>query len=563
MGFGFFRIANFFFRYSRGIAILSIIVGIIAGASSAALISLINARVTNSSSPPVSSVYVFLGVTILVLLSSTLSGVLSTHLGQRASFDLRMHICRRILDTPLRRIEEVGPHRILAVLTQDIPTIVAAFLRIPQLFIILAIVLGCLIYLGRLSLSMLLLLIGFVILAVLSYAIPQTKANYYLRIAREEFDALVDHFRALTQGAKELKLHRRRREKLISDVILPTAKALRRYNLIGGDFYTFLSGWSQMLYFIVIGLILFAMPGLTRQSNAGVLSGYALTVLYMMGPLQAIVNIIPSFSGANVSLNKIEELGLSLTASELGPQSEAHVAPPAFSQQLELIGVTHSYYREREEANFILGPIDLIIRPGELIFIAGGNGSGKTTLAKLLCGLYRPESGEVRVDGAPVTDESREEYRQLFSAVFAEFYIFEQLLGLDDPDLDNTARQFLARLQIDHKVRVSQGRLSTTELSYGQRKRLALLVAYLENRSIYIFDEWAADQDPHFKDVFYHDILPGLKAEGKATVVISHDEKYYHLADRIVRLDSGKIENDETVFGPPLLQETAGVSKIS
>ena len=551
MGLGFFRVISFFLKYSKGIAIFSIIIGIIAGASSAALISLINARVTNPSSPSADSVYAFVGITFLVLLSTTVSGILSTHLGQRASLDLRMHLTRRILDTPLRRIEEAGPHRILAVLTQDIPTIVSAFLRVPQFFIVLAIVSGCLVYLGRLSLSMLLLLIGFVILAIISYVIPLSKANYYLSIAREEFDALVNHFRTLTTGAKELKLHRQRREKFTSDVLLPTAKSLRRYNLIGGDLYTFLSAWSQMLYFILIGVILFAMPGLTSHTNTHVLSGYALTVLYMIGPLHAIVTIIPSFSGAQISLRKIEELGLSLTASELRQESVVPTTPTAFREQLDLIGVTHSYYREREEASFTLGPIDLSIQRGELVFIAGGNGSGKTTLAKLLCGLYKPESGEVRIDGEPVTDENREEYRQQFSAIFSEFHIFEELLGLDDTDLDNTARTFLAKLQLDHKVTVNKGKLSTTELSYGQRKRLALLVAYLEDRAIYIFDEWAADQDPRFKDVFYYDILPGLKAEKKAAFVITHDEKYYPIADRVVRLDSGKIENDRNVFQQP------------
>jgi putative ATP-binding cassette transporter len=68
-----------------------------------------------------------------------------------------------------------------------------------------------------------------------------------------------------------------------------------------------------------------------------------------------------------------------------------------------------------------------------------------------------------------------------------------------------------------------------------------LLTAYIEDRPIYVFDEWAADQDPFFKRVFYYNFLPELKARGKAVLVISHDDRYYNVADRIIRLDCGSV----------------------
>lgn len=200
-----------------------------------------------------------------------------------------------------------------------------------------------------------------------------------------------------------------------------------------------------------------------------------------------------------------------------------------------LVGVTHSYRTDAEDHNFMLGPLDLEFVPGEVVFLVGGNGSGKTTLAKLLVGLYAPESGEV------ITDETRESYRQHFSAVFSDFYLFERLLGVVGPDLDAKAREYLAKLQLSHKVQVRDGTLSTTELSCGQRKRLALLNAYLEDRPFYVFDEWAAGQDSVFKEVFYTQLLPELKREGKTVLVISHDESYFHLADRRLRLDYGSL----------------------
>ena len=171
----------------------------------------------------------------------------------------------------------------------------------------------------------------------------------------------------------------------------------------------------------------------------------------------------------------------------------------------------------------------------------GGNGSGKTTLAKLLCGLYIPESGALWLDSKPITDVTRDQYRQLFSVVFSDFYLFEKLLGLEAFNLDKRAAHYIAHLQLDHKVEVRGGQLSTVDLSQGQRKRLALLTAYLEDRPIYIFDEWAADQDPVFREIFYYELLPELKAKGKTVLVISHDDRYYGMADRILKLDYGQL----------------------
>jgi putative ATP-binding cassette transporter len=214
---------------------------------------------------------------------------------------------------------------------------------------------------------------------------------------------------------------------------------------------------------------------------------------------------------------------------------------------LELSDVTHSYQREGEETLFVLGPINLQIEPGELIFVTGGNGSGKTTLAKLLLGLYTPESGEIKLDGKTISEDMTDYYRQHFSVVFSDYFLFETLLGLKSEELDGKAREYLIQLQLDHKVKVVDGSFSTTDLSQGQRKRLALLTAYLEDRPIYLFDEWAADQDPLFKDIFYYQILPDLKARGKTVIAITHDDRYYHVGDRVIKLTDGQIVYDKPV----------------
>ncbi|MGE0969412.1 cyclic peptide export ABC transporter [Klebsiella sp. WOUb02] len=197
-------------------------------------------------------------------------------------------------------------------------------------------------------------------------------------------------------------------------------------------------------------------------------------------------------------------------------------------------------YQGEDGERFTLGPLDMRFSPGELVFIVGGNGSGKTTLANLLVGLYPPDSGAIVLNGRAVADDQQEGYRQLFSAVFNDFFLFDDVAFVHERTAEQV-NHLLQLLKLQHKVRFAEGRFSTTALSQGQRKRLALLQAWLEERPLYLFDEWAADQDPEFKAVFYLELLPMLKAEGKTIIAITHDDRYFHLADRIIKLESGRI----------------------
>jgi putative ATP-binding cassette transporter len=302
------------------------------------------------------------------------------------------------------------------------------------------------------------------------------------------------------------------------------------------------SSWGQLLFFVLIGLLLFALPDLTNIDK-NTQSGYTLIFLYMMAPLEIVLAMFPTLGRAGVALDKVEAMGISLAKESAQDEAMTMAKPERSWEKLELIGVTHSYHQEQENSSFILGPLNLAFHAGEIVFMAGGNGSGKTTFAKLLTGLYVPEDGEIKLDGLKITDDTRESYRQHFSAIFSDFYLFESLLGLESPNLDDQAQDYLGQLQLNHKVKVENGKFSTTALSQGQRKRLALLTTYLEDRPFYVFDEWAADQDPLFKDIFYNQLLPGLKAKGKTVLVISHDSSYYYLADRIIKLEYGKLDN--------------------
>jgi putative ATP-binding cassette transporter len=548
------KLIAFLLKYSRRVVLLAVLAGIVGGACNTGVLALINASLNGGANSPSRLILAFIGLCVTLALTRTISEVLLARLGQGALFDLRMQLSRQILAVPLRRLEEVGAHRLLAALTEDLPTITNVVNMIPVICINIAVVIACLIYMGWLSWFLLLAVIGLILVGVLGYQFAVAKALRYLKEAREEGNMLYKHFHALMEGIKELKLHHQRRESFLSQVLQATAASFRKHNLTGLNIYTMASSWGQLLIFVIIGFLLFGLPRFQHIETA-TMTGFILTILYMMSPLQVIMNTLPTLGRGEVALKNVEQLGLTLATH--GAESAALSSPRLPLQSLELAGVTHTFLRESDETSFVLGPVDMTLHPGELIFLVGGNGSGKTTLAKLVVGLYSPEEGGIWLNGLRVTDETREYYRQYFSVVFSDFYLFESLLGLETAELDEQARHYLAQLQLAHKVHVKDGALSTTDLSQGQRKRLALLTAYLEDRPIYVFDEWAADQDPMFKEIFYLQLLPELKARGKTVLVISHDDRYYHLADRVVKLDYGKVVGDDR--GTQVQHTSAGI----
>jgi putative pyoverdin transport system ATP-binding/permease protein len=541
------KFLSFVTKYSRSLVILAIVTGAVSGLCKAVVIALAN-HVLNPHNPADNGwlLLAFIAVCLVEPLSRFVAQGLLTYLGQKAIFDLRMRLTRQLLATPLRVIEELGQARIMAVLTDDITAISNTLTGIPILCMQIAVVLGSLAYMTWLSPLTALMVFGFIVVGGTVFQLALNRAVRFLREAREQQDAMMKHFRTMLDGAKELKLHFQRRFAFLTQVFRPSAEAYRRSNLSGNLIYAATGSFGyQLILYTLLGLLIFLMPSLTGVDTK-TLTGFTLALFYMLIPLGDIIVLFPTLARANIAMEKVSSLGLSLPALTNDHDPAPPVAGPAL-EQLELAGVTHSYHRDSENKSFVLGPIDLAIQRGELIFLVGGNGSGKTTLAKLLCGLYTPESGEIRLNKQTVTDETRDSYRQLFSVVFSDFHLFENLLGLTAPGLDGRADAYIKQLQLNHKVQVKDGALSTIQLSQGQRKRLALLTAFLEDRPCYIFDEWAADQDPFFRDIFYLQLLPELKAKGKTVLVISHDDRYYSLGDRIIKLDYGQIEFDRVV----------------
>jgi putative pyoverdin transport system ATP-binding/permease protein len=362
------------------------------------------------------------------------------------------------------------------------------------------------------------------------------RAMNAVRAARAQQDRLFTHFRALTEGLGELKRHARRRAAFFDRGLDETSLALEHENLRATARFGVAHLWSQAVVYLALGAVLFG-AGTIRTLPGSATTGFVVTIVYLTGPLAAALLVVPMFGRASVALARVQALGLNAD-----PAPEISRAPSPFRstwQKIELDRVVHAY-GEGDDA-FVLGPVSLELSRGEILFVTGGNGSGKSTLAKILAGLYEPLSGSVRVDGVPVDATNRTHFQELSTSVLSQFYLFDTLLGLDDAAIDRDAARLLERLGLSRKVHVDRGRLSTTDLSQGQRKRLALLTATLEKRSLYVLDEWAADQDAGFKRVFYSELLPELRAAGHTAVVISHDERFFYAADRIVRLEEGAL----------------------
>lgn len=372
-------------------------------------------------------------------------------------------------------------------------------------------------------------------IGVLTYLWIARHGSVKLKEAREAEDVMLSHYRTLTDGAKELKLHSRRRAHFVDELLASASANLRDRHTSGLMYFLAAHTWTQLLFFSAIGAALFGMRAF--GSTGGSAAAFVLTLIYLFTPLTGVVGLVPNLAGALVALRKIASLDLDEPAPVLVP---VPAKDNGAWRQLSLRNIVFSYRDQADQ--FVLGPIDLEVAAGEIVFIVGGNGSGKSTFARVLTGLYPADSGQILVNGKPVHASDLPAYRENFSAIFADFWLFDHLLGHEDQqELDQQAVEYLKLFELTDKLHISNAQFSTTALSTGQRKRLALLSAMLDPRPIYLFDEWAADQDPRFRDIFYKELLPLLRDQGKGIIVISHDERYFSEGDRILRLDRGQL----------------------
>ncbi|EMI45585.1 MULTISPECIES: cyclic peptide export ABC transporter [Pirellulaceae] len=530
---------NLFFlmlRSSWKASLASVVLGGASGLATLALITLIHKSFSNEGMQSTVLPALFVAACVAVLVLQILSKCILTRLSQSTAARLQFELCNRIMAAPLPELESVGPHRLLGTLQGDVGAITGALSNFPSVCASAMVLVSGIGYLANLSIPLAFCTVFMASIAVASYLAGVHWANYHLRRAREDRDEVTKQLQAMVFGIKELKANNRRCIDFIYEVLLPADTAMRQRLIKGTDILGGAHTWGRLSLFIGIGLLIFVWPRMWTVTPE-TLMGYTLTIIYLTSPLDNILGWLPALNHAAISLNKINALGLMIDPAKAPVVNSADTG----FRSIEMRDISYSYQSPIEgETGFHLGPIDMQIRPGEALFIVGGNGCGKTTLAKILTGLYPAHSGEILVDRHVIDNASMGDYRQLFSTVFVEGHLFDRLLGNDlNPML---LRHWAHRLGIEDKVDFETGQLKTYKLSRGQHKRLAMLVACMDQRPVFVFDEWAAEQDPTFKEIFYREIVPELKQKGRAVVAITHDDRYFFAADRVVKIVDGKVE---------------------
>lgn len=530
------------FKGAPLLSVLTVAVGLLSGATAAALVWLIRLN-ANGPSRPAAFALMFLGLCGAHFCTGVVSEVILQRLAQDHIYRLRLELCRKILALPYKRLEQLGKARLFVLLTADIDSLRQAALYFPGLFGNLVIMLVCVGLLFYVSPAMGLCLCLCSLASAAVYFWAERSPLRKIRAVREQMDDLHIHLRSLIDGLKELQLNESRADYFADSILGRSAREARRRVISASASISVVSNIGNTLFFLTIGLTVFVVPLFLQVSRADVTS-VSFLLLFLVQPISAIVTGVPTLRQAAVALGKIRQFDADLTPERVGRTSPAEdpfaaEARGSDGTLLRLHQVCHRFPSPGEDRPFTLGPIDLTIKANEIVFIVGGNGSGKTTLGLLLLGFYEPDSGRIELKGTARTVENLPFYRRHFSAVFSDFCLFETVFSAGREDVERQANTFIQRLDISHKVRVAHGRFTTTDLSLGQRKRMALVSSLLEDRPIILFDEWAADQDPEFKRVFYTEILPELKQRGKTVLVVSHDDSYFAWADRVIKLQDG------------------------
>lgn len=517
--------------------LLSILSSALSAATSIGLIGYINRSLEHGLDDLGPALLLFGGLLLLLFISGVISQWLLVQIGHRLVYQLRLRLVAKVLGTALERIERLGSPRIYNALTKDVTTVATAFKQLPISLYNGLLLLTGLAYMAWLSVPFFVLTLGVIALGVGLDILLGRKIKALMRAVRQRDDQLTEQFEAAIDGRCELGLSRERRHLLYRHRLEPVASASLAASVRADTLWAVNLNWTTLLVFVLIGTLFFLGQGLGLLDQQ-VVVGYVLAIMFLRTPISVILDAVPAVIRGHVALQAIDALALGESVTFTEPEQAA--AP---FRELRLSNVHYRYPGQSDDFAFQLGPIDLSICRGELIFVVGGNGSGKSTLAKLMTGLYQPSAGTVSLNGVPLDGRTSEWHREHFAAIFADFYLFADVLGEggQHDGLEARVEHYLERLGLAHKVQFVDGRLSTTALSQGQRKRLALLLLMMEDREVFLLDEWAADQDPVFRHVFYHELLPELKAAGKTVIAITHDDRYFDVADRIYRLDYGQL----------------------
>lgn len=493
---------------------------------------------------------VFFAACLMTLVTKATSVMLVNNIAKAATGRLRLQIAEKINRMPVAAVEHLGFARLLTILSDDVNQVASAALSIPMLLVSAVTVIGMLAYLATLSLTVFAVVLASICIGIFAFQVPVGLATGLYERARMLRDVIQEGLRGLIFGVYELKLSPRKSRAFIDNELRQPIDQSVRLEKWGDTVFHLAGTSSDLLSFFVIGIVVFVLPEhmafpQTRQT------GVVMALLYIAGPVANILGILQHLRAGEVAIRRVRTLGD--VEEEFLPASAVGALPNWGEYRIEAGCYQYPYQDQAQRETFSLGPVTLSFRRRQINFIVGGNGSGKSTLSKLLSLHYVPTEGALYFDDVQASPGNRQQLRDQIGVIFSNYYLFNKLYRPHSAADEAFVHAYLDALGLSGKTQFIDGQFTTTRLSDGQRRRLALLVALCEDKPIYIFDEWAADQDPGFKKIFYETILPDLKARNKLLIIITHDDRYFHCADRLIFMEEGRVaEIREQALAQPL-----------
>jgi putative ATP-binding cassette transporter len=544
-------IFSLLYRHSPKLLVLSVFIGALSGALYSLIIPMAifgiqshdvqlmgNSQEVFSTLLQENPAMIFFSLVLVILLTKAMSVILVNNIAKSATGNLKIRIAKKINKMKIDEVERIGFPKLLNILSDDVNFVSNAALAIPMIIVSFVTILGMLAYLAVLDLAVFTIVISAIILGVFIFQAPVNLVENLYEKARDLKDTIQEGIRGLIFGAYELKLNEKKAEKYIEEeLIKPQHKAIYLEKI--GDAIIHLAGTSSdLLSFFIIGMIVFILPNYIQFTGTESY-GIVMALLYISAPIAAILGMFQQVKKGQVALKRINAID---KIEQEGYKTHRNLETKW--QEYRAKDISYQYPNNEQESSFSLRPVTLTFLPSSINFIVGGNGSGKSTLSKLLSLHYIPSHGSMFFDSCEINTKNIIQARERISVIYSDYYLFRKLYRPHNCFDEIKVNQYLQLLNLTGKTEFRDGCFTTTKLSDGQRRRLALLVALLEDKDIYIFDEWAADQDPEFKSIFYQKILPAIKHDNKLVIVITHDDRYFDCADRVIHMEDGAVVKD-------------------
>lgn len=455
---------------------------------------------------------------------------------EKILIECRESICRNILGTPYDAIKD-RLSRIAPVLMFEVDEVRKFGKNLPGLVVAVAQILAVFGYMFHLSwqLASIVLTLFALTTAVMIVALPMQKRFERERsINRTKLHTKLELFNL---GYKNLSINRKHGDHFIDYSIHTPNYRVAEENTKIELVKIVLEQLVTAL--VLIGLGVFFLCGQNwMELSQPVITQFVVVMIFI---LPSFIRIIVFFNELKKVENAIEQINeLSEDLNDVAPIiNSKNIDSKKRDPLLSLENIEYQYGENK--TGFKLGPISATINTNEIVIINGGNGSGKTTLFNIIVGLFQPHKGKIKYKGEVLTFDNIQSYRNKLCCHFTDSPVFDDISYISEAKFKKSD-YFIDQLELKGKTNLSFFRISDFNLSFGQKSRLNLMRLLIEDKSIFILDEWAANQDVHFKEKFYLEIIPKLKKEGKTVILISHDDKYYSIADKVISLRNGQIE---------------------